>query len=406
MNSKWKAYTLGDLCSSVSDTYGLNASRVVLLNTSDVLEGKIVNHSLVPRVNLKGQFKKIFKKNDILYSEIRPKNKRYAFVDIDDTKEYIASTKLMVIRPDVSKVEPKYLYYLLTVNSTLNKFQQLAESRSGTFPQITFDDTVAPYKVSIPSKVVQKSIVQLISGFDKKIDLNNGIIDNLEEQRSLLFRHKFIDNNKTGDLVNLDSLVEQTLGGDWGKETFQDKYSERVHCIRGADIPSVSLGGMGKCPERFITKKNFENKRIEPNMIVIELSGGSPTQSTGRSALIAKDYIDRFGGRLICTNFCKSLKVVSEYEFFFHEYWKFLYNSDVFFNFENGTTGIKNLDIKSVLNKTEIYKPNLRDLKDFNEFAKSVQIMQIVLSSQNQILEETRDSLLPKLITGELAIVN
>ena len=55
MNSKWMTCTLGDLCTSVSDTYGLDASQVVLLNTSDVLEGKIINHNLVPRVNLKGQ---------------------------------------------------------------------------------------------------------------------------------------------------------------------------------------------------------------------------------------------------------------------------------------------------------------------------------------------------------------
>ena len=48
---------------------------VILVNTSDVLDGKILNHEKVPNKNLKGQFEKTFRTDDILYSEIRPANR-------------------------------------------------------------------------------------------------------------------------------------------------------------------------------------------------------------------------------------------------------------------------------------------------------------------------------------------
>ena len=70
---------LGDICNSISVTFDKTKSKVVLINTSDILDGKVTNHTLVDNTGLKGQFKKTFQKNDILYSEIRPKNKRFAF---------------------------------------------------------------------------------------------------------------------------------------------------------------------------------------------------------------------------------------------------------------------------------------------------------------------------------------
>ncbi len=93
-----KSYKIGEICSSISETYSRKADEVVLINTSDVYDGRILNHSYVKNENIKGQFKKTFRLGDILYSEIRPENKRNAFVDFENTEDYIASTKLMVIR--------------------------------------------------------------------------------------------------------------------------------------------------------------------------------------------------------------------------------------------------------------------------------------------------------------------
>jgi type I restriction enzyme S subunit len=189
---EWIECTIGDLCDTVSDTYRGNDENVILVNTSDVLEGKVLNHTQVPNKNLKGQFKKTFRKNDILFSEIRPANKRFAFIDFEDTSNYIASTKLMVLRHN-EKVLPEYLFAILKSNYILAELQHLAETRSGTFPQITFSSELAPMKVNLPDKKTQKQIVSILSSIEQKMDTNEIINNNLLEQAKTLYKDWFFD---------------------------------------------------------------------------------------------------------------------------------------------------------------------------------------------------------------------
>ena len=191
MTTTWQKVKIGDVCSSISDTYHRNDKEVVLINTSDVFEGKILNNTTVKNQNIKGQFKKTFKKGDILYSEIRPANKRFAFVDIENTDNYIASTKLMVLRSDTTKILPEFLYAILKSDTIINKLQFLAETRSGTFPQITFSSELAPIKILLPTLDVQKKIAGVLSALDDKIELNNQINSNLEQQAQALFNDMF-----------------------------------------------------------------------------------------------------------------------------------------------------------------------------------------------------------------------
>lgn len=177
--SEWRKIPIGELCDSISDTYSGKDAEVILINTSDVLDGKILNHVKTLNKNLKGQFKKTFKKNDILYSEIRPANKRFAFVEIEDTSLYIASTKLMVIRSKVDVVEPRYLFALLKSKQMIDELQHLAESRSGTFPQITFNSELATKVINLPTRVIQKKIISILDAIEEKIDKNLQINDNL-----------------------------------------------------------------------------------------------------------------------------------------------------------------------------------------------------------------------------------
>lgn len=190
VSMEWKEVDICQLCDSVSETYKGNASEVVLINTSDVLDGKCLNHEYVPNKKLKGQFKKTFRKGDILYSEIRPANKRFCFVDFEP-KDYIASTKLMVLRAH-EDVAPQYLYQILRSNDTLAQLQMLAESRSGTFPQITYSE-LSNIMVSLPSRKAQKNIVSILSSLDRKIELNNKINADLEEMAQAIFKNWFVD---------------------------------------------------------------------------------------------------------------------------------------------------------------------------------------------------------------------
>ena len=187
---EWIKCKIGDVCDSISESYKDNASEVVLINTSDVLEGKCLNHTKTANKSLKGQFKKSFQKGDILYSEIRPANKRFAFIDFEP-KDYIASTKLMVIRNN-SKISSNYLYYILKSQSIIKKLQVIAESRSGTFPQITFSE-LANLSIDLPPISTQGEIVKFLKSLDDKIEVNRRINDNLEQQAQALFKSWVVD---------------------------------------------------------------------------------------------------------------------------------------------------------------------------------------------------------------------
>ena len=182
---------VGEVCSSISDTYREKKSMVTLINTSDVLEGRVLNHERVPNSNLKGQFKKTFQRDDILYSEIRPQNRRFAYVDFSPI-DYIASTKLMVIRAKKDVVSPKYLYYFLKNSSTVAELQLLAETRSGTFPQITFSE-VANLTIPVPSLAVQEVIVQTMQCLEDKITCNEQINDNLADLLQTIYQERFVN---------------------------------------------------------------------------------------------------------------------------------------------------------------------------------------------------------------------
>lgn len=200
--SEWKTYRLGDLCDSISNTYRGKAQNVVLINTSDVLEGKCLNHRKESNENLKGQFKKTFQKGDILYSEIRPSNKHFAYIDFDAT-DYISSTKLMVLRAN-EKIRPLYLYYILQSQAVIAELQMLAESRSGTFPQITFSE-LSLLTTSLPDIDSQDKIINILGALDDKIELNRRINANLEEQAQALFKSWFVDFEPFRDSPFVDS---------------------------------------------------------------------------------------------------------------------------------------------------------------------------------------------------------
>ena len=173
---EFKKHKLGEFIDSISDTTPILKEKVILINTSDVENGETLNHKYVENKNLKGQFKKRFKKGDILYSEIRPKNKRFAYIDFD-SNDYIASTKLMVLRNN-GNIDNDFLFQILKSDTVIDYLQMIAESRSGTFPQITFNE-LSNVEIYIPDIEIQKKISKFLQKIDKKIKLNNQINDNL-----------------------------------------------------------------------------------------------------------------------------------------------------------------------------------------------------------------------------------
>lgn len=189
--NNWKEVKLRDVCYPVSETFDLkNKSKIIFINTGDILEGKFLKSQYESTKSLPGQAKKRIKQNDILLSEIRPANKRYALVNFDSS-DYVVSTKLMVLRAKES-INLNFLYLLLTNKYTLNEFQHIAESRSGTFPQITFD-AIAYYPILLPPLDEQKRIADILSSFDDKIELLQKQNKTLEDMAKVIFKSWFVD---------------------------------------------------------------------------------------------------------------------------------------------------------------------------------------------------------------------
>ena len=232
--------------------------------------------------------------------------------------------------------------------------------------------------------------------------LNN----NLEQQAQVIFKKCFIDNleNSKWSTGTFSELIKSTLNGDWGKEAPTGNNTKKVYCIRGADIPEVKSGNKGKMPTRYILPKNFAAKQLMAGDIVVEISGGSPTQSTGRCTAITQSLLDRYDSGMVCTNFCKAMKPKDGYSLFIYYYWQYLYDKGVFFSYENGTTGIKNLDFSGFIETEPILIPPIDKIVVFDDYCKSIFSYIFINGKQNEHLAMLRDTLLPKLMSGELDV--
>ena len=293
--------------------------------------------------------------------------------------------------------DAKFIYYFLKTLEW-SKF-----TSASAVPGIN-RNTVHKEIVSLPDIETQRRIASTLSMFDEKIKINTEINDNLQQQAQALFKQWFVDNPdaiswKEGTFSN---LIEKTISGDWGKDSPSGNNTEMVYCIRGADIPEVRAGNKGKMPTRYILPKNYAAKQLVDGDIVVEISGGSPTQSTGRAAAVSDALLARYDKGMVCTNFCKALKPRAGYSMYVYYYWQYLYDRDIFFSYENGTTGIKNLDINGFIETEPIVIAPEGLVKKFDAVCQTVFSKIYANGMENEHLALVRDTLLPKLMSGEI----
>ena len=338
---------------------------------------------------------KILPKNSVLFSSRAP----IGYVAISEN-DLCTNQGFKSIIPN-NKIDYKFLYYLLKNNKNY-----IASKGSGsTFKEVS-GSVMKGIELSIPKNINdQKKISKILFDIDKKIELNNEINNNLLELLKQEFREKFY-NKKEKDSY-LRDYISETIGGDWGKSAPEGNNNTMVYCVRGADIPSMEYGNKGNAPIRYILEKNYKNKKLDPNNIIIEISGGSPTQSTGRTAFITKSILDMYDSPLLCTNFCRAIETKSDILApFVYLNLKLMYDDDIFFNWENGTTGIKNLALNDLLNNLKVKTPDEMMLKDFYLLFNNIMNKISNNSNENIKLEQLRDTLLPKLMNGEMDLDN
>ena len=378
---EWKEVDICQLCDSVSETYKGNASEVVLINTSDVLDGKCLNHEYVPNKKLKGQFKKTFRKGDILYSEIRPANKRFCFVDFEP-KDYIASTKLMVLRAH-EDVDPQYLYQILRSNDTLAQLQMLAESRSGTFPQITYSE-LSNIMVSLPSQKAQKNIVSILSSLDRKIELNNKINADLEEMAQAIFKNWFVDFEPFKDGKFVDSELGMIPEG-WKVGTLGElcnfKRGKNLLTKNAIDegVPVVAGG-------------------LEPSCYHNVANTGAPVITVSGSG--ANAGFMRMYHVPVWASDCSFIDISCENFYFVYCFLKV--NSKLL---KHAQTGAVQPHVKpSDIHDFELLIPDKESIYDFQDKVKPFFDKIASIQKENSRLSLLRDTLLPRLMSGELEV--
>lgn len=378
---------IDEICSTISETYRGKDKKVILINTSDVLEGKILNFEEVENKNLRGQFKKTFKKNDILFSEIRPANKRFAFVNIDDTHNFIASTKLMVLRPNLKRVLPEFLYYILSSDYLLSEMQHLAETRSGTFPQITFSSELGPFEIELPDINCQRKIVSILKNIDEKIELNNEINDNLMQQGTSLFNEY---------LVKFDDVPS-----NW-KVSSLDRIADYINGL-----------AMQKYPPK-------DNEEGLPVLKIAELKQGCCDSNSDRcTSQLDEDYIINDGdvifswsASLVVDLWCGGKAGLNQhlfnvksniYDKWFYFWWTKYHLNEFIHEASSKATTMGHIK-RDNLSKAKVLIPSKNDYEAIGRLLKPITDSIVNVKLENKRLSALRDSLLPKLMSGEIDV--
>lgn len=154
--------------------------------------------------------------------------------------------------------------------------------------------------------------------------------------------------------MKLAEIIEKYIPGDWGNEVPGNENPYQVSCIRGADIVPIENVDYSEIPYRYISERSYNTRLLSVGDIIIEKSGGSPTQSTGRVSIVTEDLLKE-RQNIVCSNFCEAFRVKSSWNpWYVYYYFRFIYDQGVFFNFEGKTSGLKNLQMDNAFSSIEI----------------------------------------------------
>jgi restriction endonuclease S subunit len=410
-------------------------NKIFYLDTGSITKNiiyKIQNLSLKIS-SYPSRAKRIVKKNTILYSSVRPIQEHHGIL-INPEENLIVSTGFITLdikKENQNEIDPKFFYHCLTRKNITNHLHRIAVNNVTSYPSISPED-LGEIEFEIPIDIqYQKKISNLLSMYDDKINTNNKIISEIDNFSKTLFSYWFLqfdfpDTGKKpyksngGEMVwnatlkknipsnwnveKLRNIIKEDKNGDWGKDKPEKNYSKKVICIRGSDIYGLDGIEELKPPIRFISNKK-QNNFLEEFDIMIEMSGGSPTQSTGRINLISNKTLNRFNLPIICSNFCKPISIKKDkYVYYFLFLWKFLYEQNTFFKFEGKTSGIKNLLFDIFVDTCPYLAPSQELIEIFFNAMHKHEYTKQSLIAEIAELNLVRDELFILLINGQARI--
>ncbi|MDK2814131.1 MAG: type restriction enzyme subunit [Thermoanaerobacter sp.] len=311
----------------------------------------------------------------------------------------------------------KFLYYVL-------KTLPLREMAGGSAQPLINQAILNNIEIKLPPLPEQQKIASILSAFDDKIELNNEMNKTLEEIAQAIFKHWFIDfefPNENGEpykssggefvdselgpiprgwkVIKISEICEIQIGGDWGKE---DKFEGAVpvYCLRGVDLQKLKENGYSnELPLRWVKKSSLEKRMLSSKDILIAGSGIGPV---GRTLYFHENITNLYEYPLIYSNFCKRIRAKSEqYAIYIEQILENMYTKGEMALYINGTS-VPNLNINGLI-EHKVVLPTDDILNKYADFKSKVLARKY--SKENLTLSQLRDTLLPKLISGEIRVM-
>ena len=307
----------------------------------------------------------------------------------------LVNQRVLLFRPKDTLVDKKFIYYTIIRKEFSDYIYNHIDSETAQ-PNISAS-SIGKYSIRKPSLIIQRSIAATLSCLDDKIELNNRIIANLEAQAQAIFKSWFVDFEPFQD----GEFEESELGlipKGWRVGTLKDicHYSnERVAVETLNDAIYISTENM------LPNKRGFVKATSLPTTAyTTAYCAGNVLISNIRPYFKKIVYCYGEGGcstDVIC--FVANDGIPSEYVFH-------LLYSDSFFDFMvGGSKGTKMpRGDKQQLMQYPVVQPDDKWLAEFERVAQPMLLQSYSLRQENERLALTRDTLLPKLMSGEIEV--
>ena len=375
---EWKECKLKDICD-----YGKDRTEVSSLDNSNYIstENMLPNRAGITTATTlpTGEYTPSFELNDPLVSNIRPYFKKIWKATFSGG----CSADVLVFKAK-ENFSKEYLYYVLADDEFFK--YSMATSKGTKMPR--GDKTsIMNYPVKLPPLPTQQKIAAILSSLDDKIELNNKINTNLEQQAGVLFKNWFVDfepfDGKMPEgwkVGKLSDIAEITMGQSPDGKSYNEN-----------GIGTVFYQGRAEFGTRFPTRRLFttEPKRMAKKFDTL-MSVRAPVGDTN----IANE--DCCIGRGLAAIHSKD-----EHQSFVHYTVVSLRPQLDVFNGEGTVFGCINRD---ALNNMEIIIPAKNELDKFEQIVASLDADIYNRSEENDRLQIIRDTLLPKLMNGEIEV--
>ena len=389
------------------DNRGRNPKEYMEDSKHPVIDNYLIKNSRYPDLNNVNRFlseedydnflRGYLKKNDVLITLVG--NGIGNVTMVPDTNCVIVQNTLGLRCND--KMLNEYLYYFL-----LYKQDSIKQFNRGTSqPSIRKTDLFS-MEIPLPEINTQKKIANILSSFDDKIENNNAIIANLEEQAQIIFKSWFVDFEPFQD----EEFVESEIGniprnwevGQLGNSKLGELKSSGIEDFEGEKIYIATADVEGTWINSENTGVTYEDKPSRANMQPTPYSVWFAKMKDSRK-LILVDNFDKYllDNMIFSTGFagiqCNKLSVYYLWEFIKSNYFDEVKNQ-----YSNGTTmqAINNKNINQIL----VIIPPQIVLSKFNSILHPINNKISLLKRENITLAEARDTLLPKLMSGEIRV--